>query len=426
VGLGPITIFDKSALQALSMDESVWFDAFFLVNVVPPFYIETLADLEKKVARGRDPEQIVGVLAEKTPSGAAPNVHHSRLILAELLGQDIEMTGQIIVDAGEVKQAPDGTVGVHVDEFPEEAALLRWQNHEFLEIERAAAKAWRAELAEHDPDRMIVVLKNILPADTKISGLEALKPFIDSFCAGNGREVVALALDVVGAPAEYKAFALARWQRDGTPPLDEFLPYTTHVFKVDLLFYLGIYRGFISGDRASNRADMAYLYYLPFCMVFLSSDRLHSRTVPLFLRDDQSYIHGDEFKTALGELDQYYDALPEEIKELGVMQFVSYPPSDVDSVVTRLWDRHMRPEWRDTAKEQEARRGQPRDEEAGRKTVDEMRARIEQARPLSQQMPVIGDSGPDYMIIRRLVPVKKGKWRMVSKEVEEASPEDGG
>jgi hypothetical protein len=28
--MGPIAIFDKSALQALSMDESVWFDAFFL------------------------------------------------------------------------------------------------------------------------------------------------------------------------------------------------------------------------------------------------------------------------------------------------------------------------------------------------------------------------------------------------------------
>ena len=42
--MGPITIFDKSALQSLSMDESVWLDAFFLVNVVPLFYVETLAD----------------------------------------------------------------------------------------------------------------------------------------------------------------------------------------------------------------------------------------------------------------------------------------------------------------------------------------------------------------------------------------------
>jgi hypothetical protein len=87
--VGPITVFDKSALEALNMDESVWFDAFFLANVVPPFYVETLADLEKEVATGRTPEDVVGRLAEKTPSGAAPNVHHRPMILADLLGHEI-------------------------------------------------------------------------------------------------------------------------------------------------------------------------------------------------------------------------------------------------------------------------------------------------------------------------------------------------
>jgi hypothetical protein len=58
MGMGPITIFDKSALQSLSMDESVWLDAFFLVNIVPLFYVETLADLEKEVAEG-SPQRIL-------------------------------------------------------------------------------------------------------------------------------------------------------------------------------------------------------------------------------------------------------------------------------------------------------------------------------------------------------------------------------
>jgi hypothetical protein len=333
------------------------------------------------------------------------------------------MTGQAVIGAGDVKQAPDGSVGVHIDEFPEEAALLRWKNHEFLEIERAIAKSWRAELAEHDPDRMIGVLKNILPTDTKISSLEELKGFVDSFCSSNDPQVVGLALEVLGVPDEYKIFALSRWEAEGRPSLDQFLPYTTHVFKVDLVFYLGIHRGFISGDRASNRADMAYLYYLPFGMVFASGDRLHRRTAPLFLRDDQSYIRGDEFKTALRELDQHYDALPEEIKELGVMQFASFPPSDVENAVTRLWDKHMRADWREAAKRQEAERGKPRDE-AGHETVKEIRGRIERAQPVPDQTVGLRGEGPDYVIIRRQVPVKKGKWRMVSKEVEEADSAD--
>jgi hypothetical protein len=39
--MGPITIFDKSALQALSIDETVWLEAYFLSNVTPLFYVET-------------------------------------------------------------------------------------------------------------------------------------------------------------------------------------------------------------------------------------------------------------------------------------------------------------------------------------------------------------------------------------------------
>lgn len=422
--MGPITIFDKSALQALNMDEAVWFDAFFVANVVPLFYVETLADLEKEAAEGKTPEDVVGILAEKTPSGAVPNVYHRDLISGELLGHKIEMTGQAVIGAGDTMKAPDGKVGVHVDEFPEEAALLRWKNHDFLEIERAAAKGWRAELAEHDPDRLIAVLKNILPTDAKISDLEQLKAFIDSFCSSDGPEVIGLALGVLGVPEDSQRVVLDRWEAAGKPRLDEFAPYSTHVFKVDLLFYLGIYRGFISGDRASNRADMAYLYYLPFAMAFVSGDKLHRRTVPLFLRPDQSYVHADELKAALSELDQHYGRLPDEIKELGVLQFASYPPPDVDNVVTRLWDKHMRPDWREIAEGEQAELGKPRDEASDRETVAEIRGRLDQAQPVSEDEAHLGGDGPDYFVIRRQVPVKKGKWRMVSKEVEDAESEE--
>jgi hypothetical protein len=422
--MGPIMIFDKSALQALSMDEAVWFDVFFLANVVPIFYVETLADLEKEVADGRSAEDVVGMLAEKTPSGAAPNVYHRHLMLGELAGQTIVMDGQIVIAGGDVKEAPDGTIGVHVDEFPEEATLLRWKNHEFLEAERAVAKGWRTELAEHDPDRLIGVLKNVLSVEEKISNLDQLKAFIDCFCSSSEPEVITLALEILGVPEDYKRFAFERWEAAGRPPLERFAPYTTHVFKVDLLFYLGIYRGFISGDRASNRADMAYIYYLPFAMVFVSGDNLHRRTVPLFLRENQSYLHADEFKAALRELDRHYDALPEETKALGVLQFASYPPADMDNAVTALWDKHMRPDWREIARKDEAERGKPRDEAAGRPTVAEMKDRMEQARSVPDQSHDVGASGPDYMVIRRMVPVKKGKWRMVSKEVEDADNEE--
>jgi hypothetical protein len=140
MGMGPITIFDKSALQSLSMDESVWLDAFFLVNIVPLFYVETLADLEKEVAEGKSPEDLVGMLAAKTPPTAAPNAHHHSLILAELKGWNVPMDGRVPIEGGDVRRGPEGEIGVQVDEFDEAVALERWKNHEFLEIERQIAK----------------------------------------------------------------------------------------------------------------------------------------------------------------------------------------------------------------------------------------------------------------------------------------------
>lgn len=59
----------------------------------------------------------------------------------------------------------------------------------------------------------------------------------------------------------------------------------------------------------------------------------------------------DKFKEALRE---HYDGLPEEIKQLGVLRFASYPPPGMDNAVTRLWDKHMRPDWREIAQGREA------------------------------------------------------------------------
>jgi hypothetical protein len=240
MGLGPITIFDKSALQSLSMDESVWLDAFFLVNVVPLFYVETLADLEKDMAEGKSPEDLVGMLAAKTPPNAVPNAHHRSLILTELTGWNVPMDGRVPIAGGDVMGGPEGRIGVHIDEFDEAAALERWKNHEFLEIEREVAKRWRADLVDHDRDRTIGILRNILPVNARLPDLAALKLAIDAFCASAERETIALALDVLGIPDQSTRDALARWEAAGRPALDRFAPYATHVFKVDLIYYLGV------------------------------------------------------------------------------------------------------------------------------------------------------------------------------------------
>lgn len=146
--MGPSTIFDKSALQSFNMDEAVWFDAFLMGNITPLFYVETLADLEKAVKKGRTPEQVVGSLAAKTPLNAVPNAHHYTIVLSELAGnQSPDMDSRPLVAGGIAKRTPDGKTAIHFDEFPEAAALNRWRQNDFLEVERNTAKEWRQQLS---------------------------------------------------------------------------------------------------------------------------------------------------------------------------------------------------------------------------------------------------------------------------------------
>src|SRR5579862_1018988 len=148
--MGPITLFDKSFLQSLSIDESVLFDHFFFSVISPLFFVETLADLEKAVRKGRTPEQEVGIIADKVPEmSGSPVVHHSRLAFENLLGKNLPMDGRVPA-SGATPVRFEGKPGLIYDLPPEAAAFDRWQKGEFLEVERHYARAWREELASAD------------------------------------------------------------------------------------------------------------------------------------------------------------------------------------------------------------------------------------------------------------------------------------
>ena len=106
-----------------------------------------------------------------------------------------------------------------------------------------------------------------------------------------------------------------------------------HMFSVDFFFHLAIAADLISRVRpegkADNKVDIAYLYYLPFCMVFVSSDNLHKRVVPLFLRPDQSFVEGPDLKADLKRIDDYYTQLPKEQTDQGVYKFATSPPDGI-------------------------------------------------------------------------------------------------
>jgi hypothetical protein len=211
------------------------------------------------------------------------------------------------------------------------------------------------------------------------------------------------------APALLSAI-LGKWKDAGRRALDEFAPYAAYNLMIDLFFYLSLGAGLISSQRPSNRVDVAYLYYLPFCMIFTSGDRLHQKITPFFLREDQEFLWAQKLKEDLGRLDAHYDALPESAKAEGIMRFALTPPKEGDYLTTKLWDRFL-PAWREPdVPASDTVRARVK---AYAESLSDRPALREKARQLSQLA-----SGPhDPFTFERHVHARKGKWQVIPPEI---------
>jgi hypothetical protein len=428
VAAGPILIFDKSLLEALSPDESVWLGQFYRVNMTPLFFVETLADLEKEVDGGRTPEQVVGRLAEKTSvMGADPNVHHSRLCAGDLMGHRVEMRNFVVRGQGRSVQKGEQK-GVIFDESDESKALARWRAGRFLDVERLHARAWRAALANLDLDATAEQFKPLVQGERRPKNLADIKQFADGVMndPALSERTLGATLQTLSVPYELWPAIFERWKSAGKPVVPAFAPYAAHAMTVDLFFALAIAAGFIAKERPSNKADIAYLYYLPFCMVFVSMDKLHARTVPLFLAGKQQFIWGADLKAELKRLDDHYSALPEETKARGVMSFAHAPPIEGEFLTTRLWDEFMASHWRRPKESRPDTATDPAERERVGKALLELNEQLKAAAPAAGEVRL---KDADFVIVESKVPRRLGKWAIVPPEAtgtkndEEPEPE---
>lgn len=348
--MGPITLFDKSFLQSLSVDESAFFDNFFFAVTCPLFFIETLADLEKAVRLGRTPEQEVGIIATKVPEvTGAMSQHHSRIAVGNLMGLEVPMDGRVFVASGRPVTF-EGNLGIVYDPPPEAEAFNRWQKGEFLEVERRYARIWRENLNSIDLLAVAAGMRAMGMDQQVCKSLDDAKSIAEAFIRRREHvpDQIRLALLLLGAPAEMQPVAVERWRNSGSPSLADYAPYSAYVLTVDIFFHVALGAGLLGASRPSNRIDIAYLYYLPFCHIFVSWDKLHRRCAPVFLRPDQNFIWGDDLKSDLAKLVERYSKLSEEEKEQGIMWFARRPPiDDADCLVAKCWDRHLRKGWRE-------------------------------------------------------------------------------
>jgi hypothetical protein len=411
-----ITLFDKSFVQSLTVDESVWFDRFFYPVVCPIFYVETLADLSKKPRGDRTADAEVRIIADKFPEmSGSPCADHYNMAVLDILGVfHAPMDGRIPRSGGR-NVSGGNRVGVVFDESPEIAAFRRWQNEEFYEVERHFAAGWRAALNAADLTQIASVLRASGLTAQSCKSLADAKRSADGLiqAADKAFDRLRFAVEFFNIGRQHHKRVIQSWELVGKPPLHEYAPYAAFVLTIEVFFHIALAAGLIS-DRPSNRTDIGYLFYLPFCMAFVSSDRLHQRTAPLFLRGDQEFVWGIDLKADLGRLDTHYKTtLSEADRERGLIRLVGAPPIDGGYLVTELWKRHLRPEAlhdRDIAEGMSA--------EAQAKLVDELTA-FTKGPPLPSDHQLLSDDDIEAVTVERRISKRKGTWWQLPKDMQD-------
>jgi hypothetical protein len=408
--MGPIALFDKSFLQGISVDEAVWFDRFFLAVVCPVFYVETLADLAKEPSKRGPAEVIVKDIANKFPEmGGSPCSSHIDMAIANLLGHPVPMDGRVPRAGG--RPVKKGTV---FEQTAEEEAFHRWRQNRFEDVEKIAASFWRKQLAELDLETMAKEFRALGIDGKSCKSLEEAKEMAHALVTGNnnGFAQLHLAVTFLHIPQHLHQRIIQTWQQNGRRPLSDFAPYAAYVLSIEIFFQVALAANKIATERRSNRTDIAYLFYLPFSSIFVSSDNLHRKAAPLFMRPDQQFIWGHDLKPALKAINDHFLTLPEAEKEKGVMSFADAPPPG--NLVAEIWDARMRRGYRD----EPAVKMDPEEE---KKLVEKLTAFRKQGTIELNEGDVVED---EMLSVARSVRRKRGSWYQVPKDMPDTRDDE--
>jgi hypothetical protein len=407
-----ITLFDKSFLQSLSVDESVWFDHFFHALVCPLFYVETLADLDKPARDGKTPEDEVRIIASKFPEAHGdPSAFHLDLCISSLRQYNVPVRRGIPTFSGRAVEH-GGSVGMVMGVSPEGEAFNRWMAKEFNQIEHQYAKSWRNQLANVNLKETAKQLQSLGVNPKSCKTFEDAKSIAENIVHGRDKvfERMKLACLMLRVPAKLHTEILRRWTGVGSPAISSYAPYAAYVLTVEVFFQVALAANLISTDRPSNLLDIAYLSYLPFCDIFVSNDHLHIKCASLFMNKDQKFICGSDLKKELKAIDEFFDKLSDEEKDKGVLSFAKSPPKDGRFLVSELWDKYC-VGWR-TRKEIENPENRLTPEQ-----VEELIA-FHEAPTVSKDRVDFDSQNFHRLSIHRKVHKKKGKWFQVPKDLE--------
>jgi len=344
--MGPTIILDKSAFQSLSQSEINFLFKHYYVIVTPILISEILGDLKKNGGKGLSRGLVKSLAAKLLSIDSVVNTHYKEICLADLLGDQIPMDGRAIISGGVPLRSKNGKRGMFFEEQVERKILRDWQEGIFTDEQQVLAKAWRKMIGVIDLENFRRKFRNLLVNKPRINTLSELDARIRKTLSIPDTTTQYLYLmefvNNLRVSQKLKNDICNRWLAQKLPSFRFFSPYAFYCFNVKTLFSHGVGLNLIS-TRSTNRIDLLYFYYLPFCMIFSSGDTFHKAVSPLLLRDDQEFVDQEVLKKDLQWLSNEWANLTEEEKLDRAYNYGSYPPVNEDSITYRLWKKHMRP-----------------------------------------------------------------------------------
>jgi hypothetical protein len=294
----PALIFDKSAFQALSRREHAERLSRYEENVTPILLREILGDLAKD-GSGTPPKKVVQVLAGKfLGSGGVINADHRKLCAGDLTGTArFPMDGRPVLDEYTEAVEPDGSTSIFIDLMEGNRSILRWARANFSDADLVTATKFRTWAGAFSIEALSGRLRQhhvLLPRPKTLTDLQLIA---DDLLERGSLQAAFLdwLIEQLRLPPVARGDIVRRWQSEGRPRLAVFAPYAYHCARVLLLLLIGMRHNLLS-LRPTNRLDAEYLFYVPFCEVFVSDDRLHTQLAPMVLGPGRSFVPLREFK----------------------------------------------------------------------------------------------------------------------------------
>ena len=329
-------IIDKSTFQMLSYNELLYVSNYYKHNITPVLTMEVLGDLKKEVKEGQPPaiDRVKDFARKLFPVYTIVNTHYKNLIVSDLLGNSPSLDGRPNVNIEKAVISETGAKGQVISITKEEESIYTWREGDFSTADHKLSEIWRSTTTQED---LLQKFKSTLISSDgkpKFKDFNQLNEIVTKVIQSDDiqQSLLKSIIEINGIDADSATKIFSRWQIEGKPLLKDFAPYAYHCLKVDSLFIFGLTSDLIP-IRPTNRIDCEYLYYLPFCNVFTSNDKLHKNLVPLLLRADQKFIIGEHLKKDMTQIHTYFE-------ENGIEERRKYknePPIIEDSLTFQLW-----------------------------------------------------------------------------------------